>query len=172
MKKSIKIIKLVLIIMLSIVSSIAIYNYFKYNYNKNYIITTKIENNYKTPPIIKEKDLLMKNNNYIGYIKIDKYNINKFIMLGTSDNILNKNVVGLYKDLKDLDSKTGITLLAGHNNIYVFKNLNKFYTYKYKVVSKKIIKKDDYSIFEGGDERVIILLTCVSDDLRLVVTCK
>ena len=47
MKKSIKIIKLVLIIMLSIVSSIAIYNYFKYNYNKNYIITTKIENNYK-----------------------------------------------------------------------------------------------------------------------------
>ena len=98
--------------------------------------------------------------------------------------ILNKNVVGLYKDLKDLDSKTGITLLAGHNNIYVFKNLNKlkigdeviigskFYTYKYKVVSKKIIKKDDYSIFEGGDERVIILLTCVSDDLRLVVTCK
>ena len=184
MKKSIKIIKLVLIIMLSIVSSIAIYNYFKYNYNKNYIITTKIENNYKTPPIIKEKDLLMKNNNYIGYIKIDKYNINKFIMLGTSDNILNKNVVGLYKYLKDLDSKTGITLLAGHNNIYVFKNLNKlkigdeeiigskFYTYKYKVVSKKIIKKDDYSIFEGGDERVIILLTCVSDDLRLVVTCK
>jgi len=183
MKKSIKIIKLVLIIMLSIVSSIAIYNYFKYNDNKNYIITTIIENNYKTPPIIKEKDLLMKNNNYIGYIKIDKYNINKFIMLGTSDNILNKNVVGLYKDLKDLDSKTGITLLAGHNNIYVFKNLNKligdeviigskFYTYKYKVVSKKIIKKDDYSIFEGGDERVIILLTCVSDDLRLVVTCK
>lgn len=184
MKKSIKIIKLVLIIMLSIVSSIAIYNYFKYNYNKNYIITTKIENNYKRPPKIKEKDLLMKNNNYIGYIKIDKYNINKFIMLGTSDNILNKNVVGLYKDLKDLDSKTGITLLAGHNNIYVFKNLNKlkigdkviigskFYTYKYKVVSKKIIKKDDYSIFEGGDERVIILLTCVSDDLRLVVTCK
>ena len=172
MKKSIKIIKLVLIIMLSIVSSIAIYNYFKYNYNKNYIITTKIENNYKTPPIIKEKDLLMKNNNYIGYIKIDRYNINKFIMLGTSDNILNKNVVGLYKDLKDLDSKTGITLLAGHNNIYVFKNLNKlkigdeviigskFYTYKYKVVSKKIIEKDDYSIFEG------------SDDLRLVVTCK
>lgn len=75
MKKSIKIIKLVLIIMLSIVSSIAIYNYFKYNYNKNYIITTKIENNYKRPPIIKEKDLLMKNNNYIGYIKIDKYNI-------------------------------------------------------------------------------------------------
>ena len=172
MKKSIKIIKLVLIIMLSIVSSIAIYNYFKYNYNKNYIITTKIENNYKTPPIIKEKDLLMKNNN------------NKFIMLGISDDILNKNVVGLYKDLKDLDSKTGITLLAGHNNIYVFKNLNKlkigdeviigskFYTYKYKVVSKKIIEKDDYSIFEGGDERVIILLTCVSDDLRLVVTCK
>ena len=93
MKKSIKIIKLVLIIMLSIVSSITIYNYFKYNYNKNYIITTKIENNYKRPPIIKEKDLLMKNNNYIGYIKIDKYNINKFIMLGTSDNILNKNVV-------------------------------------------------------------------------------
>lgn len=153
MKKSIKIIKLVLIIILSIVSSIAIYNYFKYNYNKNYIITTKIENNYKTPPKIKEKDLLMKNNNYIGYIKIDKYNINKFIMLGTSDNILNKNVVGLYKDLKDLDSKTGITLLAGHNNIYVFKNLNKlkigdeviigsnFYTYKYKVVSKKKLKK-------------------------------
>ena len=56
MKKSIKIIKLVLIIMLSIVSSIAIYNYFKYNYNKNYIITTKIENNYKRPPIIKKKD--------------------------------------------------------------------------------------------------------------------
>ena len=123
---------------------------------------------------------------YVGTSKgnIDKYNINKFIMLGTSDNILNKNVVGLYKDLKDLDSKTGITLLAGHNNIYVFKNLNKlkigdeviigskFYTYKYKVVSKKIIKKDDYSIFEGGDERVIILLTCVSDDLRLVLTCK
>ena len=71
-----------------------------------------------------------------------------------------------------------------YNYIYVFKNLNKlkigdeviigskFYTYKYKVVSKKIIEKDDYSIFEGGDERVIILLTCVSDDLRLVVTCK
>ena len=173
MKKSIKIIKLVLIIMLSIVSSIAIYNYFKYNYNKNYIITTKIENNYKRPPIIKEKDLLMKNNNYIGYIKIDKYNINKFIMLGTSDNILNKNVVGLYKDLKDLDSKTGITLLAGHNNIYVFKNLNKLKIGdEVIIVSKKIIKKDDYSIFEGGDERVIILLTCVSDDLRLVVTCK
>ena len=70
MKKSIKIIKLVLIIMLSIVSSIAIYNYFKYNFNKNYIITTKIENNYKTPPIIKEKDLLMKNNNFLNsYLK-------------------------------------------------------------------------------------------------------
>ena len=139
MKKSIKIIKLVLIIMLSIVSSIAIYNYFKYNYNKNYIITTKIENNYKTPPIIKEKDLLMKNNNYIGYIKIDRYNINKFIMLGTSDNILNKNVVGLYKDLKDLDSKTGITLLAGHNNIYVFKNLNKLKIGDEVIIGSKFI---------------------------------
>lgn len=184
MKKSIKIIKLVLIIMLSIVSSMAVYNYFKCSNSKNYEITKIIKNNYNKTPIKKEDNLLIKNNNYIGYIKIDKYNINKFIMLGTSNDILNKNVVGLYKDLKNLDSKTGITLLAGHNNSYVFKNLNKLqindeviigsktYTYKYKVVSKKVIRKDDYSIFEGGDERVIILLTCVSDDLRLVVTCK
>lgn len=184
MEKIIKVIKLVLIVMLSVLSSIAVYNYFKYNNSKNYEITKIIENNYNKTPVKKEDNSLIQNSNYIGYIKIDKYNINKFIMLGTSDNILNKNVVGLYKDLKTLDSKTGITLLAGHNNSYVFKNLNKLqiddeviigskaYTYKYKVVSKKIIKKDDYQIFEGGDERVIILLTCVSNDLRLVVTCK
>lgn len=181
------IIKIVLILLLSIFVDIKIYNYFKFK-NNEYIeikkITNSINNNYNNIPIKTTKEIVMESKEYIGYIKIKKYNINKLIMFGTSDSILNKNVVGLYKDLMPLDSNVGVTLLAGHNNNFVFKNLNKLEIddeiiigskqniYKYKVVSKRVISKNDFSIFEEKDERVVMLMTCVNEDLRLIIICK
>ena len=68
----------------------------------------QIRNNINTPLVEASDEMMI----------IDKQ---KLISYGTSDEVLNKNVVGLHKFTKDIDSEFGNIVLAGHNNKYVFK---------------------------------------------------
>lgn len=124
-------------------------------------------------------------NNYLGYIIIPKYNIKKLIKLGTEDYILNQNIVGLYNNGNNLDSKEGQIILAGHNNKDVFKNIAKLKTndeikiitvdktYTYKVTKTKIISINDYNDFVNYKKaKELVLITCMSKNTRLLVFAK
>ena len=120
---------------------------------------------------------------YNSYLVIDSLNINILIENGTSDAILNKNVVGKYDN--NSTYLKGQVILAGHNNKKVFKNLNNIsigdsvvvfdnnQKYVYYVYDKKIISYTDTSNFYITSSRNLVLITCIYDNYhRLLVFCK
>lgn len=179
--------KLTILILLifSIFSCMKIYNNFKVK-KEEYV---KIENFQKINDEVftleekeEEKQEFVLTKSYLGYIEISRLGIKKLIKYGTSDDILNQNVVGLHKMSVSLDSKVGNIILAGHNNKYVFHKLfkiklkdkviitshNKSYTF---IVNKiDIISDDDFSYFkEYDDKKVLTLITCYGKDKRFIV---
>lgn len=123
--------------------------------------------------------------NNLGYLLIDRLNIDKDIKRGTSLHVLNSNSVGLYENGVELNDESGQIILAGHNNKYVFKNLFrikqgdtiKIITYNkeyvYKVYKKVVVSFYDSSYFKVGDsDKEVILITCVNKDKRLLVFAK
>lgn len=152
------------LIFLSILIVIIKYNFeYKINNYQNKIINN-IHDNY----------------NYIeykGYIKIDKYNINKIIKKGTTNEILDKNYVGMM----DINKKN-LIVLAGHNTNNVFhkiyylkkNDLIEIYLDKkeiYKVKTIKEINVDDYEILNKKyKNKTLILMTCTNkQNKRLIV---
>lgn len=122
---------------------------------------------------------------YLGYIEIEKLNIKKLISKGTTDDVLNKNVVGLHKFTKNIDSEFGNIVLAGHNNKYVFGSLLKINlndeiiltthkkNYKFKVTKKDIINENDFKYFKVYEkEKIITLITCYGKNKRFIVIGK
>ena len=152
------------LIFLSILIVIIKYNFeYKINNYQNKIINN-IHDNY----------------NYIeykGYIKIDKYNINKIIKKGTTNEILDKNYVGMM----DIN-KENLIVLAGHNTNNVFHKIHylkendliEIYLDKkeiYKVKTIKEINVDDYEILNKKyKNKTLILMTCTNkQNKRLIV---
>lgn len=155
------------LIFLSILIVIIKYNFeYKINNYQNKIINN-IHDNY----------------NYIeykGYIKIDKYNINKIIKKGTTNEILDKNYVGMM----DINKKN-LIVLAGHNTNNVFHKIHylkendliEIYLDKkeiYKVKTIKEINVDDYEILNKKyKNKTLILMTCTNkQNKRLIVTSE
>lgn len=178
-KRIVNLIEVFIISIIALLLNIKIYKFYKES-NSIKAISYIINNNSNSYLVKKNY-----NNNTIGYIKIANLDINKAIMLGTNDKVLNKNVVGLYDKLSGLDDLYGNVLLAGHNNNYVFKNLfnikindiieigSKKAIYIYKVFEIKQIYKDDYSIFnEYEDKKVLTLVTCINKEKRFIVLAK
>ena len=122
---------------------------------------------------------------YLGYIEIEKLGIKKLISYGTTDDVLNKNVVGLHKASILLDDPYGNIILAGHNNKYVFANLLKIKindeikitsyikTYTFKVFKIDIVELDNYDYFKSYDDsKILTLITCYSKNKRFIVLGK
>jgi len=123
--------------------------------------------------------------NYLGYLEKENLNIKKLIKQGTSNNILNENIIGLYNNGNNLDSEKGQIILAGHNNEYVFKNLYKIRIgetikivtknkeYNYEVTTKKTINYKDATSFKLNiNTKELIIITCITDETRLLVFAK
>ncbi len=120
-------------------------------------------------------------NTYLGYIVISSLNIKKGIVFDTTDYVLNQNVVGIHKTSAGIDDSFGNVILAGHNNIDVFKNLlkikiddeieiiSKSSCYKYKVYQIDIYNLDEYSYFNKTEDKILTLITCYTKDKRFVV---
>lgn len=144
-------------------------------------------------PIIEEKiiEVNAKENTklpeeYLGYLAIESINIKAYILNGTDDTVLNKNVIGVHKASVLLDDSIGNIILAGHNNKTVFGNLRnikvndqiilmtKIACYKFKVIDITIYNKNDYSYYKYiENEKLLTLITCYgNNDYRLVVTAK
>lgn len=168
----------VLSLLLMITLSISIYNTFKIK-NKEQELITNINKNYNY------KNEVVSNNDdksYLGYLEISNLGIKKVISYGTSDNILDQNVLGLHKMSISLDDKVGNIIIAGHNNKYVFGNLYKIKVndlikivtkgnnYLFKVIKKDVVKDDDFRYFILEDKKKIItLITCYGSNKRLFV---
>lgn len=184
-KKKINKLSLISILFISvfcILCNIEIYEYFSKIKLEKLIINRMVTPNKELVSDIKSNNNEEIYEEYLGYISIEKYNINKAIMLGTSDSILNKNVVGLYDGFSLLDEESGNTILAGHNNKYVFNNLfkvqikdeitiySRINTYKYVIYDIKTVNSNDYSIFKTSDSlKMLTIITCISSTKRLVV---
>ncbi len=129
----------------------------------------------------KEEEIIL-TKPYLGYIEIKRLGIKKLISYGTTDDVLNKNVVGLHKSSILLDDSYGNLILAGHNNKYVFAKLLKIKigdeiniishikTYTFKVFKIDIIDSDNYFYFKTYDDsKILTLITCYSKDKRFIV---
>lgn len=121
----------------------------------------------------------------IGYLKIDKIGVYLPILKGTTNETLDKNVVGMHGNSVELD-EVGKIILAGHNNKNVFKNLkilkvgdrlhiiSKNICYEFKVSEIKVYDRYDYSYYKSDDsKKSLILITCCNDiNYRLIIFCE
>ena len=121
----------------------------------------------------------------IGYLYIDTLNIKQVIKKGTSEQILNNNNVGLYKNGVEIDDNIGQIILAGHNNKYVFGNLYKIKNNDKIIIETKqgkqlfivnnkiIINSNDTSYFKkNSSSKELILITCINKNKRLLIFAK
>ena len=126
------------------------------------------------------------NNSYLGYLELEDYGIKRLITDNTKSDTLDKGLVGLLKTSASLDAKEGNVIIAGHSISNVFQNLHnvkindkikivtKENTYYYEIKEKKIISKNDISVFnQVRDEKILTLVTCENDNsLRLIVVAR
>lgn len=118
-------------------------------------------------------------------ILIESLNINLPIEEGINKELLDKNVVGLYKEYSSFSDDNIPIILAGHNNKSVFRNLyniklndivNVTYDdneYFFKVEKVLIVNSNDTSTLENVyNEKKLILITCKEEDTRFIVICN
>lgn len=177
MNKHIFIISLLLLLLLLIMKDIT-----KLNFTKLKVVLPAESINKTLEEIILTPNDVVLPSYYLGYIKIEKYNIKNYIMEGTSSDVLNKNVVGKHPASVELDSLFGNIILAGHNNKNVFKNLLKMQIndkieiithrtcYLYQVTKIDYISKDDFKYFNYlNDKKIITLITCLNENKRIII---
>lgn len=126
------------------------------------------------------------NNSYLGYLELEDYGIKRLITDNTKSDTLDKGLVGLLKTSASLDDKEGNVIIAGHSISNVFQNLHnvkindkikivtKENTYYYEIKEKKIISKNDISVFnQVHNEKILTLVTCENDEnFRLIVVAR
>lgn len=147
----------------------------------------KIENNHKQ--IIQEmindptKGSLLKD--YYGYVDIPKIRVRRVIVPKYSKKLLDKDFVCIFYDTNYLEKSYGNTILVGHNNRGLFKNLKKLelndYVYihikeqkfNYKVIDIKQVNYDKYTYSYENKDHLLTIITCTKDKTkRLVVTLR
>ncbi len=115
----------------------------------------------------------------IPYLMFEK---NKIVLIekNTSKDILDQNYAGIWNQNKNLEEINNI-VLAGHNIKSVFRILHeldendeiklyhKNYIWTYKVISKEIIRDDNFSYFEETNEKRLTLITCTKDKKKRLI---
>ena len=115
----------------------------------------------------------------IPYLMFEK---NKIVLIekNTSKDILDHNYAGIWNQNKNLEEINNI-VLAGHNIKSVFRILHelnendeiklyhKNYIWTYKVISKEIIRDDNFSYFEETNEKRLTLITCTKDKKKRLI---
>lgn len=127
------------------------------------------------------------NNNVIimGNIVIPKINLNKPIVYGFNQKLIDQNYVVSSKNFQQLDSINYKIMLAGHANNNVFGDLKKLsnedkiiinYNKKdYTYIINKIIRvtvNDTKYLNDSYKFNGIILITCVNENTRLLIFAK
>lgn len=176
--------KVIIIILIMVLSSLFFQNYYK----TKVPLVTKIEfskqiKSFKVDKIIKKKD------DNIGYIEIKKINLNKKLYSPNSiKNDVNKNVT-ILKDSTFPNEKESTMIIAAHSGtgkLAYFKNLNKLTkgdmiklninnkTYQYIVQNKWEVVKTGTIIFPFSEHKQLILTTCspTKDNYQLIIDCK
>ena len=124
--------------------------------------------------------------NYLGYIELKGYGVKRLIVYGTSNNILDKGLVGMLSVSSNLYDEVGNIILAGHNTINNFKSLHYMNigdeisitthkkTYNFEIIEKNTINPDDFSYFKQvNNEKILTLITCnYNGKKRLIVVAK
>lgn len=123
----------------------------------------------------KSKQVYLINNYEINYIKIPNVKILNVLVNGITEKQLNNN----YACLEKRDSNI---IIAGHGIYSVFKKLSNIQNNdiiilsydgkkeKYYVTNKYIVNIYDFDYFK--EKNSLILITCLDDNNRLIVTAK
>lgn len=123
-------------------------------------------------------------NDYLGYLYIPKYNIERVIKYGTDSDVLDSGFVGMHRLSGSLDG-SDLIILAGHNISNVFSRLHDIdigdFVYinsyelsrKFVVYDKKIVNEYDFSYLTNNRSNELLLITCTfSKGERLLVFLK
>ena len=123
-------------------------------------------------------------NDYLGYLYIPKYNIERVIKKGTSSDVLDSGFVGMHRLSGCLDCND-LIILAGHNILNVFSklhyidigdivNINSYSSSrKFIVYDKKTVNEYDFSYLVNNRNNELLLITCTKNKgKRLLVFLK
>lgn len=120
---------------------------------------------------------------YYGYIDIPKLKVRRVIFPTYHKKWLDKDFVCIFNNTNYLEEKVGNTILVGHNNRGLFKELKKLeindfiyihvnnQVFKYKVIKQEEVKYDHYIYSYEYQKHLLTIITCTSNKKkRLVVT--
>ena len=123
-------------------------------------------------------------NNYLGYLYIPRFNIQRVIKSGTDSDILDSEFVGLHRLSGCLDC-SDLIILAGHNIPSVFSKLHDIdigdFVYinsynlsrRFIVYDKKNVNEYDFSYLVNNRKNELLLITCtMNKGERLLVFLK
>lgn len=117
---------------------------------------------------------------YIGYIEIERLGIKRLIKEGITSEVLDNNFVGYVTRSKPIN-EIGNTVLAGHSINIVFAKLHSLKiedtiiittydkSYKYKVSKKYETSPDDVSIYNSGAVKELTLITCTNNNSKRLI---
>lgn len=122
--------------------------------------------------------------NYLGYLSIPRFNIERVIKMGTDSDTLDSGFVGMHRLSGCLESDN-LVILAGHNISSVFSklhdisigdivNINSYkLSRKFIVYDKKIVNEYDFSYLVNNRSNELLLITCtMNKGERLLVFLK
>lgn len=122
--------------------------------------------------------------NYLGYLSIPRFNIERVIKMGTDSDTLDSGFVGMHRLSGCLESDN-LVILAGHNIPSVFSklhdisigdivNINSYkLSRKFIVYDKKIVNEYDFSYLVNNRSNELLLITCtMNKGERLLVFLK
>ncbi len=115
--------------------------------------------------------VLDSNSDFLGYLSIPKFDIERVIKNGTDSDILDSGFVGMHR-LSACLSCDDLIVLAGHNISNVFSklhnidigdvvNINSFnLSRRFIVYDKKIVNEYDFSYLVNNRKNELLLITC------------
>jgi LPXTG-site transpeptidase (sortase) family protein len=175
MVKGLKIISLLLIY-----SGVCSLFYMHFNDQKNKYVHEEIISDVFNDEIV--DDVVI--NDYLGYISIPRFNIERVIKSGTDSDTLDSGFVGMHR-LSGCLSCNDLIILAGHNIPNVFSNLhimdigdvvyiNSYnLSRKFIVYDMKIVNEYDFSYLVNNRKNELLLITCtMNKEERLLVFLK
>ena len=121
---------------------------------------------------------------YLGYLSIPRFNIERVIKMGTDSDILDSGFVGVHR-LSGCLNCDDLIILAGNNISSVFSKLHDIdigdFVYinsynlsrRFIVYSKKVVSEYDFSYLVNNRKNELLLITCtMNKGERLLVFLK
>ena len=122
--------------------------------------------------------------NYLGYLSIPRFNIERVIKMGTDSDTLDSGFVGMHR-LSGCLNCDDLVILAGHNISSVFSklhdidigdvvNINSYnLSRRFIVYDKKNVNEYDFSYLVNNRKNELLLITCtMNNGERLLVFLK